>query len=120
MDWVLAGDRDRHRCWDWLRSPAFGGAEVPVPVGESGYQGPGQAPRQRRGSGASPWGLGLRFGHSHWVESFGECVFGEDVLFEAQLPDRLAGLEGFLGQCGGVFVADQGVEAGAHLSLIHI
>ena len=60
MDWVLAGDRDRHRCWDWLRSPAFGGAEVPVPVGESGYQGPGQASaagglRQRRGSGASPW-----------------------------------------------------------------
>ena len=36
-------------------SPAAGG--VPVPVWESGSQGPGQAPapRQRRGSGASPY-----------------------------------------------------------------
>ena len=57
--------RARDRGGDWLRSPASGGAEVPVPISYPdnvcrGRRSSGQAPslRQRRTYGASPWPWG--------------------------------------------------------------
>lgn len=39
-------------------------------------------------------GLGLRFCHSHWVESFAKCLLGQYPLFEAKLSDCLSGAKG--------------------------
>ena len=84
-------------------APPSGGAEVPVPVVGTGYQSPGQAPapRQRRGSGASPWG---------WLEQLGQrFAFFEDPVGSALAVDRfgVAQSHGVVDGLGDVFGSDR-------------
>ncbi len=58
--------------------------------------------------------LFLGLGHSPRIERFLENVFGQDLFFEAEFADGLAGLEGFLGEGRGLFVTDERVQAGDH------
>ena len=78
---------------------------------------PGPLPRsERENLGAiTPSPLSrLRFCHGPGVEGFIEIGFGENLLFHAEFADCLAGFEGFLGERGGSFVADQRIEARDH------
>ncbi len=59
-------------------------------------------------------GLRLRLGHAERVQSGGQLVFGQDVLFAAEFPNRLTGLEGFFRKSSRLFVADEWVETGHH------